>query len=155
MRNCLVMSGMLAFSLPLACSAGSGNSAQTSSTAPHNNTLAVPADGQVASIVTMPLTLTPSFSTSIQDYYVRCATGTNALTLTVTDAASTTTTAVDLVDDQATVVGGQYWIRCLPPDFPAITVTHSGTPTPGSYRRSATRGTLASSARASSAVCGR
>ena len=31
------------------------------------------------------------------------------------------------------VVGGSYWVRCLPPDFPVITLTRPGTPSPGYY----------------------
>jgi hypothetical protein len=77
--------------------------------------------------------LTPAFAAAIDDYYVRCAAGTNAVTITVSADASTTVT-LDMVEDQAVVVGGQYWIRCLPHDFPTLTVTthpEAGAPTPG------------------------
>jgi hypothetical protein len=90
--------------------------------------------GAVVSIAVSPLTLTPAFSTSIDDYYVRCASGGNAITVSVTDGTGMQDYPLVVVNDQAVVVGDQYWIRCLPPDFPAITVTaHSGTPTPGYY----------------------
>ena len=91
---------------------------------------------RVLGIEVSPLTLTPSFSPSTQDYYVRCASGQNALTLTVTDALGTQSTAVDAVQNQEIDVRDQYWIRCLPADFPVITVTahaDAGAPTPGWY----------------------
>jgi hypothetical protein len=92
-------------------------------------------DASIASIAVSPLTLVPSFSPDVDDYYVRCPAGGTAVTLTVTNANGVTSELVDLLEDQALVVGGQYWIRCLPHDFPAITVSHpsNGSPTPGYY----------------------
>lgn len=90
----------------------------------------------VVGIDLAPLTLVPSFSPSIHDYYVRCASGDNAVTLAVTDGNGTESSALDLAEDQELDVGDQYWIRCLPHDFPAITVTaypDAGAPTPGWY----------------------
>ncbi len=80
-----------------------------------------------------PLTLAPKFSPTTFDYAVRCQAGHNAATLTVTDTTGATSTSVDLVPDQLLSVRGTYFIRCLPPDFPAITVGGNGTPTPGYY----------------------
>lgn len=84
-----------------------------------------------------PIPLVPPFSPSVFDYYVQCASGANAVALTITDSSTDThTTSLTLVEDQEASVAGQYWIRCLPHDFPAITVTAYGearSPTPGWY----------------------
>ncbi len=105
-----------------------------------------------------PLTLVPPFSTAIHDYYVRCAAGTNTLTVTMTAASGsaialvqpTTTPAsthetktVAVTENEAIVVGlttgsttDQYWVRCLPHDFPKLQMTphpDAGTPTAGYY----------------------
>jgi hypothetical protein len=96
----------------------------------------IEASDAVTSIVASPQALTPAFSSAIHDYYVRCSAGTNAISLTVGSASGTSPVALDLVEDQAAVVGGQYWIRCLPHDFPTITVTtnaDAGAPTAGWY----------------------
>jgi Arylsulfotransferase (ASST) len=93
-------------------------------------------DAGVVGITVSPLTLTPSFSQTIQDYTVRCAAGDNTFTLTVTDGTGTQSISEDLVPDQELNVRNQYWIRCLPPDFPAFTVSRppdAGAPTPGWY----------------------
>jgi hypothetical protein len=116
------------------------------------------AAGGVTRIAISPLTLTPKFSTAIHDYYVRCAAGTNALTVTMTAATGSTialmkptttaastdeTTAVSVTENEAIVVGlttgsttDEYWIRCLPHDFPRLEMTlhpDAGTPTAGYY----------------------
>jgi hypothetical protein len=91
--------------------------------------------GAIASISLAPYELTPAFAPSIHDYYVRCLIGANVTTLTVVDDAGAHTQPVSLVEDQALVVN-DYWIRCLPHDFPAIGVTThpaAGAPTPGYY----------------------
>jgi hypothetical protein len=93
-------------------------------------------DSPIISITLDPLGITPTFSPAITDYYTRCMAEENAATLAVTYAdGSMQTTALDLVENQELVVGGQYYIRCVPPNFPNIVVTtHSeGTPTPGYY----------------------
>jgi hypothetical protein len=95
--------------------------------------LPVAAQGDVVGLETSPAPLTPSFSASIHDYYVRCAAGDNLVTLTTSDANGPRSAPLSMIPDQAIVVGGSYWIRCLPPDFPLITVTQAGTPTPGYY----------------------
>ena len=93
----------------------------------------VPGGGDVTSVVTSPLILTPSFDPSIYDYYVRCAAGDNALTVTSTDGNGTASQQLTLTPDQLAAVDSRYWIHCLPSDFPTITVTRGGTPTPGYY----------------------
>jgi hypothetical protein len=92
-------------------------------------------DAAVTSIVVSPLALVPAFSPDVQDYYVRCAAGQNSVDVTVTDSDGTSQSSYDLVEDQALVIRNQYWIRCLPPDFPTITAAlPSGSgPTPGYY----------------------
>jgi hypothetical protein len=94
-------------------------------------------DAGILGIELSPLALVPSFSTAISDYYVRCASPSNALTVTVVDSSGTQTTPINALPDQEISVWGKYWIRCLPPDFPPITVTRTtadGGPTPGFYR---------------------
>jgi Arylsulfotransferase (ASST) len=93
-------------------------------------------DGGVIGLEVAPLTLVPPFSPSIFDYYVRCAAGDNPVTITVRGDSGSYTLSVDLEEDHAAVVAGQYWIRCLAHDFPAITVEahpDAGAPTPGLY----------------------
>lgn len=129
-------------------------STTTSST---TTTTAVPA--QLASLAISPLDLRPAFSGSIHDYVVACSGGTNHLMLdagaalggsvslvapitTAPDAALSM--AIDLQENEAAVVRAaaagatteDYWIRCLPHDFPLLSaVPHpeTGEPTPGWY----------------------
>ncbi|MGD0527112.1 MAG: arylsulfotransferase family protein, partial [Polyangiaceae bacterium] len=112
----------------------------------------------VMSLSTSPLPLTPAFSPAIHDYYVRCAAGRNAVDVTATADADTTVALIQptttppaaaqnlilqLSENQAIVVRGSsgaqtgdYWVRCLPHDFPRLSmVSHpdAGAPTPGYY----------------------
>jgi hypothetical protein len=103
--------------------------------------------------------LVPAFSPDIHDYYVRCPAATNALTVTMeasscndsllTQPVTTPpgtgkqTKALSVKANQAVVAVAkagatsvEYWVRCLPPDFPPIQmVAHpaAGKPTPGYY----------------------
>jgi hypothetical protein len=86
----------------------------------------------VLSIDVSPLALSPKFSTAIFDYVVRCAAGPNPVVVTVVDSSQTTTTPVTFTENEDYVVRG-YNIRCLPHDFPPITISGNGTPTPGLY----------------------
>lgn len=111
-----------------------------------------------ASITISPLALTPPFSPDIHDYYVRCTSGTNTLSVAVRadagatvsltqpvtmSAAASLTASVQLTENQALVVSAsngsesaEYWVRCLPYDFPKFEmVAHpdAGVPTPGYY----------------------
>lgn len=93
-------------------------------------------DAGVLDIEVSPLALVPPFSTSIFDYYVSCAAGDNPVTITVRDESGPNTISVELEEDHAVVIAGQYWIRCLAHDFPPFTVTKhpdAGSPTPGLY----------------------
>ncbi len=119
--------------VPSDAAAGAAGSDVGQVTPPPGATVSVPVVGGVSSLQFSPLTLTPAFSTTIHDYYVRCGAGANALTLTTTDDSGARSSAVTLYPDQAVVVGDSYWVRCLPPDFPIITVAQPGTPTPGYY----------------------
>jgi hypothetical protein len=117
-----------------------------------------PPVGPMAALSVSPLTLSPAFSASTFDYVVQCASGTNDVTIeasavpggsvqltapTSTQPADSMTEPVQLVENQAVVIRGtdaqgraaEYWIRCLPHDFPQITVDRPspGGPTPGWY----------------------
>jgi hypothetical protein len=116
----------------------------------------------LSSLSVAPLALVPAFSPGVQDYYVRCAAGTNTLTIaasvdagatvfSVTPAvppdggpASSSLSGTLAISENAAVVleasssAGKtdYWIRCLPADFPSIVATSHpavGTPAPGYY----------------------
>ncbi len=103
-----------------------------------------------------PYALTPAFSATTTDYDVRCQAGSNVVSLTLTgNGASITVTtnqqkspvsgsSVDVslvaVPNQAIVITApspgrsgttQYWVRCLPPDFPELQVNQAGPASPG------------------------
>jgi hypothetical protein len=110
-------------------------------------------EGPLANIESAPLTLTPEFSPNITDYVLRCQSGTNAVRLTLTAAVGrhvnvrgkvqpSVNVQENLVENQALIIfshgpqnplGTQYWIRCLPHDFPTLTVSKPGAPPPGWY----------------------
>lgn len=102
------------------------------------------------------MVLVPAFSPTIHDYTVRCSAGPNTLTVSMTAAdgsdsillqpvASPTlpaqTLSLTLTENQAVVAAAtnasgtvEYWIRCLPHDFPEIEWTahpEAGAPPPG------------------------
>jgi hypothetical protein len=98
--------------------------------------------------------LTPPFSPGTYDYYVQCAAKTNTLTVSATAPNGTSTALlqpegvslsqpVEVAENGAVVVTAtegkmstEYWVRCLPPDFPTIQWTphpEAGAPTPGYY----------------------
>jgi hypothetical protein len=96
--------------------------------------------------------LSPEFSPSVHDYVVACHAGTNAwgvranapssVNVTVDgDESGTGAADVAVTPDQAVVVRAElsgtvseYWIRCLPPDFPTVSATvGEGARTPGWY----------------------
>ncbi|HTB74353.1 MAG TPA: hypothetical protein VK762_13975, partial [Polyangiaceae bacterium] len=81
---------------------------------------AAPEPSLMQELVVAPLALTPAFSPSIHDYFVRCAAGSNALTVsmqaasggtvallqpTTTAPAPSQTASVVVTEDQAVVVG--------------------------------------------------
>jgi hypothetical protein len=104
-------------------------------------------------VATSGLALTPAFSPTTTDYVLRCHPGVNTVGVTLAGAGGTSirvgslegpqvSSSVQLVENQALVIEApspigaattSYWIRCLPSDFPALTVTRPGTPPPGWY----------------------
>ena len=111
-----------------------------------------------------PYALSPAFSPSTNDYVIHCASGTNQVNLTLQGAGGPITAfsnqqspsvsgnsvnlTLNVVPNQAIVIYApdptnannapvQYWIRCLPPDFPALQVNATGASnpewTPGYY----------------------
>ncbi len=115
-------------------------------------------DAPTATTLSFSLPLFPAFSTSVYDYYVPCTAATNPVVVTMTAAPGSTialmqpvtsppaveSTVPVTVDAGAAIVVGitgesgteQYWVRCLPPGFPAMDwLPHpeAGTPTPGYY----------------------
>jgi hypothetical protein len=117
-----------------------------------------PPGPMLASLTVSPLTLEPAFAPDVHDYYVRCAAGTNSLTVSVTAAGYATTNitspaasgpaqeqtvTLDVLENQAIVATAtlgpastEYWVRCLPHDFPLISTTlhpEAGAPPAGYY----------------------
>jgi hypothetical protein len=109
--------------------------------------------GEPSPDASAPLALVPAFSPDVHDYYVRCAAGTNVLTISMTASAGamsllvqpTTspslpdqTLSVSVSEGQAIVAAAtdgaatvEYWVRCLPHDFPLL----QWTPHPGAGTR--------------------
>jgi Arylsulfotransferase (ASST)/IPT/TIG domain len=107
----------------------------------------------LADVVTSDLELTPAFSPATTEYVLRCRPGVNTVGITLAGEAGAAvsvgavsgprvSTSVQLVENQALVIVApgpaagtttSYWIRCLPSDFPALTVTRPGNPPPGWY----------------------
>jgi hypothetical protein len=107
----------------------------------------------LSGVATNP-TLSPTFDPHIRDYVMYCQQGVNTVAVTLTAASGTITVDGqsgasvtihrDLSENQAAVVvapdpdqsstNANYWIRCLPHDFPALAVTPGpGTAPPGWY----------------------
>jgi hypothetical protein len=135
---------------------GSVMSSTAARAATPNDEVDVPVGGSpLSGITTTPLTLIPDFAASIHDYVLRCQPGVNRITITLTATAGgsiqvayqsggTVTISVNLGESQAAVIlatdpsnpsgpQAQYWIRCLPHDFPQLQVSTPGTVPPGWY----------------------
>ncbi len=108
----------------------------------------IPLSGILLSAVTAdPSPLSPAFSPDDHDYVVRCHQGLNPVTLRLSGTpggpagVSSTAVTAPLQENQALVLmaagpAGQpleYWIRCLPHDFPQMRVDRPGSPAPGWY----------------------
>ncbi len=116
------------------------------------------ADLGVTSSTSSAVVLSPAFSPIVHDYYVKCSTGANALTVSMTASPGATsqilkptvsvfaaqqTLSVTVNESQAIVAAAirgsttiEYWVRCLPHDFPTIKATphpDAGAPPPGYY----------------------
>ncbi len=113
-----------------------------------------PVTGQLASVTSAVVPLTPAFQPGIHDYALWCPAPTNTITLSLGAAAGGTITVggqtgsslpftVTLASDDALVLqtaAGDYWLRCLPPDFPPITATEISPVSPGWYLTDTTTG---------------
>jgi hypothetical protein len=101
--------------------------------------------------------LVPAFSPDIFDYYVPCQAGTNTFTVSMTAAQGASSTllkpttsssssaqmmSISVEAGSAVVAAAtqgsaetEYWVRCLPPDFPLLAWTPhcTGSRTPGYY----------------------
>ncbi len=102
-----------------------------------------------------PSALVPSFSPDVHDYYIRCTAGANELTVSMTASSGAMslllqptpspslpqqTLSVSVAENQALVAAAtsdaavtEYWVRCLPHDFPRL----QWTPHPAAGTRSA------------------
>ena len=105
--------------------------------------------GALHTLDVSPGPLTPAFSPDGHDYGVICSAGSNAWTVTasavpgatVSIAGADSSGDVTVTENQAVVVtvtlanatSDQYWIRCLPHDFPVLSVNRPDDPTPGYY----------------------
>jgi hypothetical protein len=121
--------------------------------APAANNPTVRVEGPLASISSTPLVLTPAFDPWISDFVLRCQAGINIVQFTLSASsdrrlnvagnnAHTITLQVSLLENQALILdshgsnvpgGAHYWIRCLPHDFPQLTVNRPGNPPAGWY----------------------
>ncbi len=97
--------------------------------------------------------VTPAFQPDIHDYAARCTTGSNsfavdalgmpgtAVAIDGVGQAQRATRTVAKVENAAVVItvtgsingSDSYWIRCLPAEFPPLTVDRPGQPSPGWY----------------------
>jgi Arylsulfotransferase (ASST) len=121
-----------------------------------SNAVTIQASGSpLGNLAASPLSLSPTFGQTITDYVLRCQSGINTIQLTLTSVSggtiavggrtgSSVTLQESLHENQAVIInaadpnGGagnpvQYWIRCLPHDFPQLSVTKPGNPAPGWY----------------------
>jgi Arylsulfotransferase (ASST) len=117
------------------------------------NNITVNAEGPLASIATSPFSLTPAFDPKITDYVLRCSSRINSVQVALTarpgsriNVRGNNRAAIILqqvlVENQALIIeshgpknpgGTEYWIRCLPHDFPLLGVARPGSPPPGWY----------------------
>lgn len=120
--------------------------------APGNEVTITVQGGSLTNVTAQPPALTPSFNPAVFDYALRCQTGVNSLQLTLTSnsvitvggqSGTTVTVPVNLVESEAAIVTApdsgnpattdSYWIRCLPHDFPPLSVSTPGSPSAGLY----------------------
>ena len=92
-----------------------------------NDAVVVNLSGSLTAMSSAPA-FSPAFSVANTDYAIYCKSGVNIITLTFGGVHPANAT-VSLGENQALVVasrGQQYWIRCLPHDFPVLHVAGSG-----------------------------
>jgi hypothetical protein len=112
----------------------------------------------LSSLTLAPLELIPAFSPDVHDYVIRCAPGGNSVSVVMgapagivatlrpietPTAVTTHGVSMNVEEDEPIVVdvssgagSEEYWVRCLPHDFPRLTIRahpEVGTPTPGWY----------------------
>lgn len=108
----------------------------------------------LAEVSVQPLSLSPAYSPVITDYVLRCQPGSNTIQLTLNArpggaitvggvTGRTVTLSESLIENQALIIAAphpnnaaqsiQYWVRCLPHDFPSLSVTDSDNPPAGWY----------------------
>jgi hypothetical protein len=106
-----------------------------------------------------PIEIVPAFSPDVFDYYVRCSQGSNTVVVSLTPSAGASgslrlpmpslsseqpqTLPLNVSENQAIVATAaagtlrtEYWVRCLPYDFPVLQMTpvaDAGAPPPGYY----------------------
>lgn len=128
------------------------------------------AGGRALDLMLSGFVLGPVFSPSVHDYFVRCAAGTNFTTVSAIapqgvsvamlrpkSASLARPVPVTLAENDAVVVEAttsqgstaDYWVRCLPQDFPRVSAHRYATTTPGYY---VTGNTTAGSGEASYAM---
>jgi Arylsulfotransferase (ASST) len=106
------------------------------------------APGQLRQFHVGGLVLDPLFRPDIHDYALHCTSATNPITFTATAMPGTTLT-IDGVASGTDATGSkslalnaalvvkvgteEYWVRCLPPDFPMLKVVKTGSVAPGYY----------------------
>lgn len=117
------------------------------------------AGGPLRQLTISQLSIGQTFSPDAHDYTVRCVAGANPMTIHAVGAPGTTVSitrssaigvtpsgqvadqTLSLGEDEAFVVRAgrpgavpeQYWVRCLPHDFPILRTTGTETPDPGWY----------------------
>jgi hypothetical protein len=111
------------------------------------------AAGQLRDLSFGPLLLSPTFDGGVHDYAVRCSAGTNIFQIVAKGMPGTVVQVdgqgsaqqisidVGVTPNEATVVtagSDQYWIRCLPPDFPRLTIVPPRDPAPAWYLTAST-----------------
>ncbi|MBJ7600934.1 aryl-sulfate sulfotransferase [Candidatus Nephthysia bennettiae] len=114
--------------------------------APPQDQVLVPVGGSALGGLTTNPALSPLFSVNTHDYVIRCGVGLNVVSLHLIAATgtiqaggqsgATVDLSVNLGEGQAAVVGSsanQYWIRCLPHDFPVLQIANQHSPPPGWY----------------------
>jgi Arylsulfotransferase (ASST) len=108
--------------------------------------------GPLGNVTSSPLAISPVFAGTTTDYVLRCQAGINTIQLTLDSlsggvitiggrSGSSIVVQESLIENQALIItapnpnGGtpiQFWIRCLPHDFPQLAVTKAR-PTPAGW----------------------
>ncbi len=107
----------------------------------------------ISSLTTSPISLNAAFNPTEKNYALfDCQTGPNQIDISLASAgtldyngsgSTSLNFSISLYPNQAVAIVAtnpnlitsqiQYWIRCLPPNFPKMTVSRPGNPSPGYY----------------------